>query len=67
MPQPVCLRMCQDSSVGRFLRFDLVINGSNPRSAKLSRRARRVASSVIPDIGITRCCHIDMKDLDTGR
>ena len=37
---------CQDSSVMRFLRIDPVVSGSSPTSAKLSLRARRVASSL---------------------
>ena len=31
---------------GKFLRIDLVVNGSNPPSARLSLRVRRIASSL---------------------
>ena len=44
-----------------------MVSGSSPTSAKLSPRVRRVASSVIPGVGITRCGHIERKDLDTAR
>ena len=51
-----------------FLRIDSMVSGSSPPSIKLSHRVRRVASShVIPGVGITRCDHIERKDLDTAR
>ena len=36
----------QDRSVVRFLRIDPMVSGSNPPSAKLSLRVRRVTSSL---------------------
>ena len=50
---------------GRFLRIDPMISGSNPTSPKLSLRVGRVASSLIPSVGITSCCHTERKDLNT--
>ena len=41
--------------------------GSNPLLAKLAVRVRRVASPVIPGVGITRCGHIERKDLEADR
>ena len=50
----------------RLLRIDPMVSGSSPTSAKLSLRVRRVASSVIPSVGIMRYGHIEKKDLDTA-
>ena len=50
----------------RFLRIDPMVSGSSLTSARLSLRVRRVTSSIIPGVGITRCGHIDRKDLDTA-
>ena len=58
---------CQDSSAVRFLRIDHVVSGSNPPLAKLLLRVRRVASSVIPGVGITSSRHIDRKDMNIAR
>ena len=51
----------------RFLRIDLMVSGSSPALAKLSLRVRRESRqlSVNPGVGITRCGHIERKDLDT--
>ena len=51
----------------RFLCMGPVVNGSSPTSAKLSLRVRRLASSLIPGVGITRRGHTERKDLDTAR
>ena len=51
----------------RFLRIDLMVSGSNPPSVNLSPAVRRVACSVIPGVGITRCSHVEQKDLDIAR
>ena len=37
---------CQDSSMVRFLRIDLMVSGSSPTSAKISLRMRRVILGV---------------------
>ena len=51
-----------------FLRIDPMVSGSNPPSAKLSLRGRKNRQlSVIAGVGITRCGHIERKDLDTAR
>ena len=44
---------------GKARAIDGVVCGSNPPSASLSLRVRRVAS--------TRCGHIERKDLETAR
>ena len=41
----------------RFLLIDPMVSGSSPTSAKHSLRVRRVASFVIPVVGIARCGH----------
>ena len=53
--------------VVRFLRFDPMISGSNPPSAELSLGVVRVATYIIPGIGITKCGYIKRKDADTTR
>ena len=50
-----------------FLRIDSMVSGSSLPSAKLSLRVNRVASFIIPGVGITRCGQIERKDLDTAR
>ena len=51
-----------------FLRIDHMVRGSNPPSAKLSLRVRKNRQlSVIAGVGITRCGHIQRKDLETAR
>ena len=45
----------------RLLRIDPVASGSSEESEE-SRQL-----SVIPDVGITKCGHIERKDLDTAR
>ena len=51
-----------------FLRIDPMVRGSNPPSAKLSLRVRKNRQlSVIAGVGITRCGHIERKDLETAR
>ena len=59
----------QDSSVIGCLPIGPLVSGSNPFTAQLSLRVRRVASSlyVIPGVGITRYGHIERKDLDATR
>ena len=37
---------CKGNSMLKFLQIDLVVKSSNPSSAKLSLRVRRVASSL---------------------
>ena len=57
----------QDSSMVRFLRIDPMVSVSSPTLTKLSLRARRVASSVIPGMGITRCCVVERKEVEAAR
>ena len=47
--------------------IDHMVSGSNPPSAKISPRVRRVASSVSPGVGIARCCQIERQGLETSR
>ena len=42
-----------------FLRVDLMVNGLNPPSESH-------LLSVIPGLGITRCGHMERKDMDTA-
>ena len=58
---------CQDSSKVRFLRIDPMVSGSSPTSAELSLSEESRQLSTIPDVGITRCGHIERKDLDTAQ
>ena len=53
----------------RFSRIDPVISGSSPTSASLLLRVRNEIRqvSVTPGVGITRCGHIEKKDIDTDR
>ena len=51
----------------KFLRIGPMVSGSNPLSAKISLRVRRVINSVIPGAGITRCGQIKGNVLDTAR
>ena len=49
----------------RYLRIDSMVRGSNPASARLSIRVRSRQLTVITDVGMMRCGHIERKDLDT--
>ena len=52
----------------RFLRIDPMVSGSSPTSARLSLKSEESGQlSTISGVGITRCGHIDGKDLDTAR
>ena len=51
----------------RFLHGDPMVSGSNPSSAKPSLNEESRQLSVIPGAGVTRCGHIERKDLDTAR
>ena len=51
---------CQDSSMVRFLRIDPMVSGSSP-----TVESRQL--SIISGVGITRCGHIEKKDLDAAR
>ena len=45
-----------------------MVSGSSPTSAKLSLKSEESHQlSAIPGVGITRCGHIERKDLDTAR
>ena len=58
---------CQDSSMVRFWRIDLMVSSSNPRSARFLLQENSHQLSVTPDIGIKRCGDIERKALDTAR
>ena len=49
--------------VAQFLRIDPMVNGSNPTSSKSEEGCQL---SVIPGVRMTRCGHIETKDLDTA-
>ena len=51
----------------RFLCIDPMVSGPHPTSAKLSLSEESRQPSVITGVGITRCGHIERKDLDTAR
>ena len=55
----------KDTSEVRFLGIDPMVNPSNPPSAKVVLSGE--SHCVIAGVGITRCGHIDWKDLDTVR
>ena len=56
------------SSVVRFLRAEPMVNDSNPISARTTTSSEESHQfSVIQGLGLTRCGHIEMKDLDAAQ
>ena len=53
--------------MARLLCIDPMVSGSSPTQAKHILRSEESRQlSVIPGVGITRCGHIERKDIDTA-